>query len=146
MTSTLSFTIKNFSPDMLDSLWNIDLKSFDRVWSIEKFHNFKKTIRAVVCNDTGRVIAFYAYLKRRARIVLVRLAVTPMFRRRGVAKEMFEDFIRQADTQEHAVIRIPESNTLGCVFLNSVKCSALPIDDWNRKNGSINFQRKIRFD
>ncbi|MCH7649280.1 MAG: GNAT family N-acetyltransferase, partial [Thaumarchaeota archaeon] len=72
-----------------ESILNIDLKSFDPSWEPKKFEAHRETTRVLIIKD--RVVGFWvATLETEEHINLLRLAVTPAFRRIGVGTVLME--------------------------------------------------------
>lgn len=79
-----------------ESIMNIDLKSFDLPWEPKKFEAYRESTRVLIIKD--RVVGFWVAtleipVKEQEYINLLRLAVTPSFRRIGIGTVMVEDLL-----------------------------------------------------
>ena len=80
----------------IDSIMNIDLKSFDPPWEPRKFEAHRESTRVLIIKD--RVVGFWVAtlevpIEEHEYINLLRLAVTPSFRRIGIGAVLMEDLL-----------------------------------------------------
>lgn len=77
------------------SIQNIDIKSFDLPWGDRKFKLNKDVTRVAIVD--GRVVAFWIATIEEAGDIeyvnILRLAVTPSFRRLGIGSVLMEDIL-----------------------------------------------------
>ena len=79
-----------------ESILNIDLKSFDPSWESKKFETHRESTRVLIIKD--RVVGFWVAtlevpIEEHEYINLLRLAVTPAFRRIGIGTVLMEDLL-----------------------------------------------------
>jgi len=79
-----------------ESIMNIDLKSFDPPWEPKKFEAYRESTRVLIIKD--RVVGFWVAtlevpIEEHEYINLLRLAVTPSFRRIGIGAVLMEDLL-----------------------------------------------------
>ena len=102
------------------SILNIDLKSFDPEWSIEKFESHRESTRVAIVQD--RVVGFWVACLEISinyeNITLLRLAVTPSFRRQGIGAALMEDMLTNYNHLMCATILI-DTQKEGQLFLVS---------------------------
>lgn len=75
---------------------NIDLKSFDPEWPVEKFETHRDSTRVAIIKN--RVVGFWVAtletdINEDEYVNLLRLAITPSFRRKGVGTVLMFDML-----------------------------------------------------
>lgn len=82
------------------SILNIDIKSFDPEWPIKKFESNRKSTRVAIVQN--RIVGFWVAtletsIDEEQHIGLLRLAVTPSFRRQRIGTILINDMLTNYD-------------------------------------------------
>ncbi|NJL72802.1 MAG: GNAT family N-acetyltransferase [Candidatus Competibacteraceae bacterium] len=115
-------------PD-LQEIQDIDIKSFDEVWEEQRFLNLLEETRVAVID--GRVVGFCVAEENRKVVNVFRLAVTPSFRRMGVAGQLLADLVLTHANEQLIRVKVDEYNVSTQLFLRASTFQAIRTIDTN---------------
>jgi ribosomal-protein-alanine N-acetyltransferase len=107
----------------LSNIYAIDIRSFAKPWSIDKLARFNRSLRhiSMVAEQGSRVLGFMLYKVHDNRVVIIRLAVHPDYRRRGLGRWMLDRLHCRRYTQrrERLTCAVPDDNLPAHLWLRS---------------------------
>lgn len=114
-TSTLEITVRPYLKRDFEFIQNIDLKSYDLIWEAGKWDKHLHETHVAVVED--RTVGFWVADTKSRIIRILRLAVTPSFRRKKIGTFLLHDLIQYYSDSSTITSVIGESQEPAAYFL-----------------------------
>ena len=132
------FQVRKFKLSDFQSVYDIDIKSYDLVWEAERWRKHERDVLvAVVQEETGeRVVAFCVADTSDGMIRVLKIATTPKYRRKQIASMLVFAMLKRHRKIKKAMAIVGESQSEAQVFLSHLHFTRKKtIDNFPTYNG-----------
>jgi len=116
--------------DMAEAV-RIDQDSFEEPWTDERLINHLREPECIglVVEEDDRVVGYVVYLLKRNRLMVIRMAVAPSHRRRGIGRAILNKLAGKLNAvgRSKITIEIPETDLGSQLFMRSCGFRAVQI-------------------
>jgi len=121
--TNVSLHLRNAEPQDTVHLMQIDVKGYDNAWDLEDWRKLANdpAQNAICITRHSLPIAFTAYEIDGSQLKVLRLSVTPKYRRQGLGKSMvgWIDRLMRDKRMKRATCIVPINNLIACNFLKA---------------------------